>query len=58
VKIKVEAIIDTDDLDYADVDLSHEMGLSSSGYEKLSMRLMNEGLDDLEFILLPKDDDE
>lgn len=48
-RIKVTGYIDTDDLDPSEVDLSHEMGLSSEGYERYSTRPVM--LDDVEFEL-------
>lgn len=34
-RIKITGYVDTDDLNPEDVDLEHEMGLSSEGYDNL-----------------------
>jgi hypothetical protein len=47
-RIRVTGYLETDDVDPEDVDLDHKMGLSASGYEKLSSEL---GLDEVEFEL-------
>ena len=52
-RIKVTAYIDTDDIDTNHVDLTHEMGLTSAGYEEWANTLSSEGLTDTEFVLEP-----
>lgn len=52
MRIKVTGYLDTDDMDIEDVDLDHEMGLSSEGFEKWSNTLGM--LDDIEFVQDPK----
>ncbi|MCY4726684.1 hypothetical protein NYO98_10380 [Nocardioides sp. STR2] len=50
-RIKVTGYLDTDDLDPEHVDTSHEMGLSTAGYEHMigADGSRGLGLDDVEF---------
>ena len=49
-RIKVTGYIDTEELSMDDLDLSHPMGLSSDGYERLNAELSNY-MDDVDFVL-------
>lgn len=54
-RIKVTAYVETDDLDPSEVDLTHEMGLSSEGYERFAVNPQLLPLDDVEFRLEEED---
>lgn len=55
-RIKVTGYLNTEDCDPADLDLAHEMGLSSDGFEKWTGRFGV--LDDVEFILVGDEDED
>lgn len=53
--IRVTGILDTDNLEWADVDVSHPMGLSDEGYTAFVTGAKSlPHLDDLEFEALPE----
>ena len=55
-RIKVTGYLYTENLDPADLDLTHEMGLSSDGFVRLSRAFG--GLEDVEFVLVGDEDDD